>query len=219
MNAIWQSYINGLLVAAGLIMAIGAQNAFVLAQSLRREHHLPVAALCIVCDVLLVSLGVFGLAALLASSPLLLETTRWGGVVFLLWYGTLALRVLDLVVEDAALGEPLAGSETYLGAEVRFAVLNEAALHVDDVLTRRTHIAFEAADRGRRAVEDVARLMAAPLDWDEETLRYEVEHYLMRLDAESAAQAMLDDAAADAARAPVRDVRLEHERGNGAGPR
>ncbi|HBZ98069.1 MAG TPA: lysine transporter LysE, partial [Pseudomonas sp.] len=91
MNAIWQSYINGLLVAAGLIMAIGAQNAFVLAQSLRREHHLPVAALCIVCDVLLVSLGVFGLAALLASSPLLLETTRWGGVAFLLWYGTLDL--------------------------------------------------------------------------------------------------------------------------------
>ena len=134
-------------------------------------------------------------------------------------YGTLALRVLDLVVEDPALGAPLAGSETYLGAEVRFAVLNEAALHVDDVLTRRTHIAFEAADRGRRAVEDVARLMAVPLDWDEATVLHEVEHYLSRLDAESAAQAMLDDAAADAARAPVRDVRLEHERGNGAGSR
>ena len=42
----WQSYSNGLLVAFGLIMAIGAQNAFVLAQSLRREHHLPAAALC-----------------------------------------------------------------------------------------------------------------------------------------------------------------------------
>ena len=41
----WQSYLNGLLVAIGLIMAIGTQNAFVLAQSLRREHHLPVAAL------------------------------------------------------------------------------------------------------------------------------------------------------------------------------
>jgi len=92
MNAIWQSYINGLLVAAGLIMAIGAQNAFVLAQSLRREHHLPVAALCIVCDALLVSIGVFGLAAVLASNPLLLEITRWGGVAFLIWYGTLALR-------------------------------------------------------------------------------------------------------------------------------
>jgi L-lysine exporter family protein LysE/ArgO len=92
MNAIWQSYFNGLLVAAGLIMAIGAQNAFVLAQSLRREHHLPVAALCICCDALLVSLGVFGLAALLASHPLLLAITRWGGVAFLLWYGALALR-------------------------------------------------------------------------------------------------------------------------------
>ena len=55
----WQSYSNGLLVAIGLIMAIGAQNAFVLAQSLRREHHLPVAALCILCDALLVAAGVF----------------------------------------------------------------------------------------------------------------------------------------------------------------
>jgi len=88
----WQSYFNGLLVTAGLIMAIGAQNAFVLAQSLRREHHLPVALLCICSDILLVSLGVFGLAAIIAESPLLLQITRWGGVAFLLWYGTLALR-------------------------------------------------------------------------------------------------------------------------------
>ena len=88
----WQSYFNGLLVTAGLIIAIGAQNAFVLAQSLRREHHVPVAALCILCDVLLVSLGVFGLATVLAESPLLLEITRWGGVVFLIFYGVIALR-------------------------------------------------------------------------------------------------------------------------------
>ncbi len=105
MNAIWQSYFNGLLVTAGLIMAIGAQNTFVLAQSLRREHHLPVATLCILCDALLISLGVFGLAALLASSPLLLELTRWGGVAFLLWYGTLALR-------RAASPQALQGADT-----------------------------------------------------------------------------------------------------------
>ena len=43
----WQSYLNGLLVSAGLIMAIGAQNAYVLAQSLRREHHLLAAGLCV----------------------------------------------------------------------------------------------------------------------------------------------------------------------------
>jgi L-lysine exporter family protein LysE/ArgO len=88
----WQSYVNGLLVAAGLIMAIGTQNAFVLAQSLRREHHLPVAALCVICDALLVAAGVFGLATVLAQNPTLLAIARWGGAAFLLWYGSLALR-------------------------------------------------------------------------------------------------------------------------------
>lgn len=88
----WQSYLNGLLVAFGLIMAIGTQNAFVLAQSLRREHHLPVAAFCVVCDALLVAAGVFGLATLLAQNPVLLSIARWGGALFLLWYGTQALR-------------------------------------------------------------------------------------------------------------------------------
>lgn len=88
----WHSYLNGILVAFGLIMAIGAQNAFVLAQSLRREHHLAVAALCVFCDALLVTLGVFGLATLLAQSPLLLGIARWGGAAFLLYYGALALH-------------------------------------------------------------------------------------------------------------------------------
>lgn len=87
----WQSYSNGLLVAIGLIMAIGAQNAFVLAQSLRREHHLPVAALCILCDAILVASGVFGLASLLAQSATLLAIARWGGAAFLIWYGSQAL--------------------------------------------------------------------------------------------------------------------------------
>ena len=88
----WQSYTNGLLVALGLIMAIGTQNAFVLAQSLRREHHLPVAMLCVLCDALLVAAGVFGLATVLAQNPTLLAVARWGGAVFLLWYGSKALR-------------------------------------------------------------------------------------------------------------------------------
>jgi len=88
----WQSYLNGLLVAFGLIMAIGTQNAYVLAQSLRREHHLSVAVLCILCDVVLVAAGVFGLANVLAHNPTLLAVARWGGVVFLLWYGVKALR-------------------------------------------------------------------------------------------------------------------------------
>lgn len=91
MNELWQSYFNGLLIAAGLIIAIGAQNAFVLAQSLRREHHLPVALLCVSCDAILVALGVFGLAGLLASHPLWLGVARWGGAAFLGYYGCQAL--------------------------------------------------------------------------------------------------------------------------------
>ncbi|GFM89964.1 amino acid transporter LysE [Pseudomonas cichorii] len=88
----WHSYFNGLLVAGGLIMAIGAQNAFVLAQGLRREHHVPVAMLCIVCDAILVAVGVFGLANILVQNPALLAVARWGGVIFLTWYGVQALR-------------------------------------------------------------------------------------------------------------------------------
>ncbi|KTC52965.1 lysine transporter LysE, partial [Pseudomonas putida] len=65
---------------------------FVLAQSLRREHHLPVALLCVTCDALLVAAGVFGLATLLAHNPTLLAVARWGGALFLLWYGAQALR-------------------------------------------------------------------------------------------------------------------------------
>ncbi|RML59396.1 LysE family transporter [Pseudomonas syringae pv. pisi] len=80
------------MIAAGLIMAIGTQNAFVLAQGLRREHHVAVAMLCIVCDAILVAAGVFGLANVLAQNPTLLAVARWGGVIFLSWYGLQALR-------------------------------------------------------------------------------------------------------------------------------
>ncbi|WP_024682480.1 LysE/ArgO family amino acid transporter [Pseudomonas syringae] len=103
----WQSYFNGLLIAAGLIMAIGTQNAFVLAQGLRREHHVPVAMLCVVCDAILVAAGVFGLANVLAQNPTLLAVARWGGVIFLTWYGLQAVRracSLQSLEHSAAVG-------------------------------------------------------------------------------------------------------------------
>lgn len=88
----WQSYINGLGLGAGLIMAIGAQNLFVLTQGLRREHPLTAALVCVTCDCLLICAGVFGLARLLAAEPLLLALARWGGALFLLAYAACALR-------------------------------------------------------------------------------------------------------------------------------
>lgn len=114
----WQSYVNGLLVAFGLIMAIGAQNAFVLSQGLRREHHVSVAVLCILCDAVLVALGVFGLASLLLQNPTLLAIARWGGALFLSWYGIQALR-------RACARQSLENSATQ-GARSRRAVLLSA---------------------------------------------------------------------------------------------
>lgn len=95
-----QSYLNGLAVAAGLIVAIGAQNAFVLSCGLRREHPVLVAAICVICDAVLIVAGVFGLSALLLRSPLLLAAARWGGAAFLLGYG---LRALHRAWRPAAL--------------------------------------------------------------------------------------------------------------------
>jgi len=124
-------------------------------------------------------------------------------------WGSLALEVLDVIAADPALGEPLPEAETYLAADVRYATSHEGALHVDDVLTRRTHISFEAPDRGRRAVEAVARLMSPVLEWNDATIDREVTHYRARLAAELEAESMPDDATSDAVRATVRDLRLE----------
>tara|TARA_R110000764_G_scaffold112134_7_gene199019 strand:- start:252 stop:872 length:621 start_codon:yes stop_codon:yes gene_type:complete len=102
MPSLWHSYINGLLVSAGLIMAIGAQNAFILAQGLRREHHISAALICMSCDAILILAGTFGLAALLQSHPLAMEITRWAGVGFLSLYALQALRrALSPQVMDA----------------------------------------------------------------------------------------------------------------------
>jgi glycerol-3-phosphate dehydrogenase len=124
-------------------------------------------------------------------------------------WGSLALEVLDVIAADPALGEPVPGADEYLCAEISYATSHEGALHVDDVLTRRTHISFEVPDRGAEAVATVARLMAAVLDWDEATAEREIAHYRARLAAELEAETMPDDAASDAVRSVVRDLRLD----------
>ncbi|MCC5883958.1 MAG: LysE family transporter [Halomonas sp.] len=88
----WMSWLNGLLICAGLIVAIGAQNAFVLQQSLRRQHAWLVAGVCALCDWLLVGVGVLGLGMLIAQQAALMEVARWAGAAFLAWQAWLALR-------------------------------------------------------------------------------------------------------------------------------
>ncbi len=76
--------LSGFLTALSLIVAIGAQNAFVLRQGIRREHVLPVVAICAAADALLVAAGIAGLGALVTSHPAVLTVTKYAGAAFLL---------------------------------------------------------------------------------------------------------------------------------------
>lgn len=122
-------------------------------------------------------------------------------------YGSLVEEVLALSDGRPDLGEPLAGAPDYLRAEVVYAAAAEGALHVDDVLTRRTHISIETPDRGLDSVQEVAELMAGVLRWNGEDTAREVEHYRARVAAERESQTKPDDRTADAARLGAPDVR------------
>jgi glycerol-3-phosphate dehydrogenase len=121
-------------------------------------------------------------------------------------YGALIDDLLELIAVEPTLGEPLAGAEDYLAVEVRYAVTHEGARHLEDVLTRRTRISIETWDRGLRAAESAAALMAGPLGWDEEQAADEVAHYKARVQAERQSQEQDDDLSADAARLGAPDI-------------
>ena len=122
-------------------------------------------------------------------------------------YGTLAVHLLAMIKADPSLATPLTGAPEYLAAEVAYAALAEGALHLDDVLTRRTRISIETAHRGAESAAHAAQVMGEALGWDEEVRSREIEHYLARVAAERQSQTMPDDAAADAARVGAPDVR------------
>ena len=83
MGAFWQ----GLGLGAGLIIAIGAQNAFVLRQGLKKQHVFLAALVCTLCDAALITLGVAGFGTIVSSHPVLTNLAAWGGAIFLLIYG------------------------------------------------------------------------------------------------------------------------------------
>jgi L-lysine exporter family protein LysE/ArgO len=82
----------GFLASFTLIAAIGAQNAFVLRQGIRREHVLPVVAVCTVSDIVLISAGIAGFGALISAHPNVVDVAKFGGAAFLIGYGLLAAR-------------------------------------------------------------------------------------------------------------------------------
>lgn len=86
------SYFAGLGTGLSLILAIGAQNAFVLKQGLMRRHVFAVCLFCAISDAALIAVGVGGMSILSESAPWLTEAMRWGGVIFLALYGLRSFR-------------------------------------------------------------------------------------------------------------------------------
>jgi glycerol-3-phosphate dehydrogenase len=122
-------------------------------------------------------------------------------------YGSLLREVLEPGLVDHALLETVPGAPDYLMAEIRYAVTNEGALHLDDVLTRRTRISIEYPHRGVESAPAVAALVGELLGWSAEQRDTEVRTYDARVEAERQSQTRFDDAAADAVRTAAPEVR------------
>lgn len=84
--------VAGLLTALSLIVAIGAQNAFVLRQGLHRSHVGPVVLVCALSDAVLIAAGIAGIGTLVDHASWVIDVVRWLGVAFLLWYAASSLR-------------------------------------------------------------------------------------------------------------------------------
>jgi glycerol-3-phosphate dehydrogenase len=122
-------------------------------------------------------------------------------------YGSMIRDVLDPGLTMPELLETVPSAPDYLMAEIRYAVTHEGALHLEDVLTRRTRISIEYPHRGVDCASVVADLIGPILGWDVATHAREVDNYTERVRAERDAQDQLDDDAADAIRVRVPEIR------------
>jgi glycerol-3-phosphate dehydrogenase len=99
-------------------------------------------------------------------------------------YGSMISEVLDLIVDDKKLAQPLAAGLPYLKAEIVYAVTHEGAMTVDDVISRRTRLAFEAPNAGLGLVDDVAALIAPYLGWGAKEKKASIAEYTAQVEEE-----------------------------------
>lgn len=118
------AFLPGLLTGLSLIIAIGAQNAFVIRQGLTKKHVLLVVAICAISDVLLILLGVAGLGALISGLPWLLEIIRWFGVAYLTWFGIRSIRSAFKTQALDASGVQSGSAKTVVLSALGFTFLN-----------------------------------------------------------------------------------------------
>ncbi|MEX3074199.1 LysE/ArgO family amino acid transporter [Vibrio alginolyticus] len=127
--------LQGFGLGASMIIPIGAQNAYVLNQGIKRNHHLTTATICSILDMLFISLGIFGGGAILSQNETLLTSVTLGGISFLGFYGFLSLRsALKPADESETKGEVIArGRRTVILGALAVTVLNPH-LYLDTVV-------------------------------------------------------------------------------------
>ena len=122
-------------------------------------------------------------------------------------YGSLVHELFALAAADRSLYEPVPGAEGYLKVELVYGATHEGALHLDDLLTRRTRISIETPSRGRDSARAAADLVAGPLGWDPAQAAAEVAAYQARVQAELDSQQELEDSEANSDRMSAPDPR------------
>jgi glycerol-3-phosphate dehydrogenase len=122
-------------------------------------------------------------------------------------YGSETAKLAAMISSDPTLADPLVDGAPYLRAEIAYAATDEGALHLDDVLTRRTRISIETPDRGLEASVAATSVVGPILGWDTLAASREIDHYRARVEAERDSQSQPDDNTADAARMGAPDVR------------
>ncbi|HCH2417855.1 TPA: amino acid transporter [Vibrio parahaemolyticus] len=127
--------LQGFGLGASMIIPIGAQNAYVLNQGIKRNHHLTTATICSVLDMIFISLGIFGGGAILSQNEILLTSVTLGGIAFLSFYGLLSLKsAFKPENESESKGEVVArGRRTVILGALAVTVLNPH-LYLDTVV-------------------------------------------------------------------------------------
>jgi glycerol-3-phosphate dehydrogenase len=163
-------------------------------------------------------LGAVGEAAVRRRMPELQRRFGWSDMMvdhLLHRYGSLMDELLDLIAEDESLAKPLEHAHAYLRAEIAYACTSEGALHLEDIMCRRTRLVYEVLHQGLDAVPEIADIAADRLGWDEARKEKEVSAYRARAEAEEAAARQPDDASAAAERSKAEPITPLHPIGSG----
>ncbi|MCY7412069.1 MAG: glycerol-3-phosphate dehydrogenase, partial [Salinibacterium sp.] len=146
-----------------------------------------------------------------AAAELALHATRFGWDARLTdhlmhRYGANVRDIVAICEEDSAMAAVVEGAGAYLRAEVLYAITHEGALHLDDIMMRRTRIVYEFVNEGMAALDEIAAIAASALNWTAEETAHETALYRTRADAEARAAMQPDDASASEIRGAVEEI-------------